>query len=95
MAEWGRNVSRQLWVESCHLPDIGWRMSERPYLVCYDYGTGGLWWWITAPSAEDISATYEDVIVFDEPPSWWTEEDDQNVQRLRLGNDAPGLVKRA
>jgi hypothetical protein len=70
-------------------------MSARPYLVCYDYGTGGLWWWIMASSAEDISSLYENVIVFEEPPSWWTEEHNRNVARLRLGDDAPGLVKRA
>ena len=70
-------------------------MTERPYLVCYDYGTGGLWWWITAPSPEDISNTYENVIVFGEPPPWWSEESDATVAHLRLGDDAPGLVKKA
>jgi hypothetical protein len=70
-------------------------MTARPYLVCYDYGTGGLWWWITAPSPDDISSTYENVIVYEEPPSWWTEESNHNVTHLRLGDDAPGLVKKA
>ena len=67
--------------------------AERPYLVCYDYGTGGLSWWITAASPEAITNTYQDVTVFQEPPPWWSKENDSNTSRLRLGEVAPGLVK--
>jgi hypothetical protein len=67
--------------------------AERPYLVCYDYDTGGLWWWITAQSPEAITNTYRDVTVFQQPPQWWTLEDDRKTARLKLGDDAPGLAK--
>ena len=60
----------------------------RPYLVCYDYGTGGLWWWITAASADEITAAFREVTVFDSPPSWWNAEIDQLTPR-RLISDAP------
>jgi GNAT superfamily N-acetyltransferase len=39
-------------------------LSPRPrYLVLYDYGMGGLWWWIRASSAEEITATFAEVEV--------------------------------
>ena len=70
------------------MSDVG-----RPYLVCYDYGSGGLWWWITAASPEAITNTYRDVIVFEEPPPWWDEKNDRIAARLKLGDVAPGLAK--
>jgi hypothetical protein len=60
----------------------------REFLVCHDYGTGGLWWWMEAVSADDINARFRDVVVFDQPPGWWTDEMDQKVQRRRL-SEAP------
>lgn len=66
---------------------------ERFYLVCYDYGMGALWWWISATSGQEILATYRDVIVLDEPPTWWTEGIDKRTARLRIGEVAPGLEK--
>jgi len=48
----------------------------REFLVCYDYGMGGVWRWLTAPSADAIHETFEDLIVFDTPPEWWTGQAD-------------------
>ena len=48
----------------------------RPFLVCYDYGTGGLWWWITANSADEITAAFREVLGFDQPPLWWNDDVD-------------------
>ncbi|PAX08169.1 hypothetical protein [Sphingomonas lenta] len=64
---------------------------ERPYLVCYDYGTGGLWWWITARSPDEITRTYRDVTVLDPPPLWWNGEQDRLATHLRVGETRPGL----
>jgi hypothetical protein len=33
------------------------------------------------------------VTVFQQPPQWWTLEDDRKTARLKLGDDAPGLAK--
>jgi len=60
----------------------------RPYLVCYDYGTGGLWWWITATSADEITAAFREVKVFDKPPAWWSDEVDRSTPR-RMITDEP------
>ena len=42
---------------------------KRPYLVVYDYGTGGLWAYIWAESEEQITSRL-DVEVVPEPPAW-------------------------
>jgi hypothetical protein len=57
---------------------------ERPFLVCFDYGTGGVWWWITASSPDAIVAKYRDVIVFDQPPGWWDADRDSLTPRREL-----------
>lgn len=59
----------------------------RPFLVCHDYGTGGLWWWITASSADEITATFRDVIVLDQPPHWWTEDMERAVPRRAISDE--------
>ncbi|MFC5343226.1 hypothetical protein ACETK8_07900 [Brevundimonas staleyi] len=64
----------------------------REFLVCHDYGMGGLWWWITAPSAETIQSAFRDVIVFDVPPDWWSDELDAIVRHVQLDDpDDTGL----
>jgi hypothetical protein len=37
------------------------------FLVLHDYGMGGLWWWITAPSAEHVVHTLAEVEVVTDP----------------------------
>ncbi|GAB3885031.1 hypothetical protein GCM10029964_047050 [Kibdelosporangium lantanae] len=37
------------------------------FLVCYDYGMGGLWWWVNAESAEQIVLTLAEVHVVTDP----------------------------
>jgi hypothetical protein len=65
----------------------------RPYLVCHDYGMGGLWWWIVAPSADAIRDRYRDVSVFDEPPSWWDDEMDRQTPRYELDDEPDSALK--
>jgi hypothetical protein len=82
-------------VESGHSADYDLNVTdaERPYLVCYDYGSGGLWWWIKAVSPEAITDTYRNVIVFEQTPAWWSEKNDRNTPHLALGEIAPGLER--
>jgi hypothetical protein len=66
-------------------------------LVLHDYGMGGLWWWIAAPSAEAIQATFKNVIVFGAAPAWWDEEVDASTPHLTLadtGNQALEMLRR-
>jgi hypothetical protein len=37
------------------------------YLVRHDYGMGALWWWIRAESANEITDTFAEVDVVDDP----------------------------
>jgi hypothetical protein len=48
-------------------------MTEREYLVAYDYGMGGLWAVMVAPSADAITAVYPELGIAEErPPSMAT-----------------------
>ncbi|MGH1548609.1 hypothetical protein ACRAWB_05315 [Leifsonia poae] len=40
------------------------------YLVVYDYGMGGLWGFVSAPSAEAVRERYPELAVVDDPPEW-------------------------
>ena len=48
---------------------------DEPFLVCYDYGMGGLWGVLMAPSAAAIEARYPDLHIADEPPAWMSSEE--------------------
>jgi hypothetical protein len=43
-------------------------MEKRSYLVCYDYGTGGLWAVVLARSAEEIDRDYPELIIVPKRP---------------------------
>lgn len=58
----------------------------RDYLVCYDYGTGGLWWWVEAPNADAINAAFRDLIVFEQPPAWWNDDANGTARRVALSD---------
>lgn len=69
----------------------------REFLVCHDYGMGGLWWWIAAADAEAIRAVFRDVVVFDVRPDWWTGEQDvltQHVEVAFMGDEALNMLRR-
>jgi hypothetical protein len=53
---------------------------DREYLVAYDYGMGGLWAVLLAPSADAITATYPELAVAPERPQWI---DDDRYDHLR------------
>jgi hypothetical protein len=44
--------------------------SDHDYLVVDDYGTGGIWAVIRAPSKAVVEKNYPDLGVFDEWPAW-------------------------
>ena len=62
------------------------------FLVCYDYGTGGLWWRMTATSASQIEAKYRDLTVFEQPPEWWTEEMERLAHRCSVEDEPDGAL---
>lgn len=54
---------------------------SQSYLVVYDYGQGGLWAFVIASSPEEITSRYPAVTVWDEPPSWMSEEELADIAR--------------
>jgi hypothetical protein len=44
------------------------------FLVCYDYGGGGLWGTMMARSESEIRAVYPELVIVNERPKWMTEE---------------------
>lgn len=43
------------------------------FLVCYDYGMGGLWGVFLARTADEITGKYPELVVVEEWPKWMTE----------------------
>ena len=54
-------------------------MAEREFPVAYDYGMGGLWAVMIAPSPDAIAAVYPELVVVEERPTWL----DDQYARLR------------
>jgi len=47
---------------------------KRPFLVAYDYGTGGLWGIMMARSGDEILAIYPELGIASERPHWMSDE---------------------
>jgi hypothetical protein len=54
------------------------------YLVCYDYGMGGLWGVFSARTADEITMMYPELTVVAERPKWMTEEDYRGLRGREL-----------
>jgi hypothetical protein len=73
-------------------------VEDQEWLIAYDYGMGGLWGVMIAPSAEAIRAKYPELSVVDERPRWMTEERYAKLRSdpLWLDDEVPtGLLKAA
>lgn len=55
-------------------------IDRRSYLACYDYGTGGVWLLLDAPSFEAASAAWPELVVFESRPEWMSEEDEKEYR---------------
>jgi hypothetical protein len=53
----------------------------KSFLVCYDYGQGGIWLYLTAESSEEIRHKYPSLTVFDSPPPFWTDESEASARK--------------
>jgi hypothetical protein len=47
---------------------------DHEFLVAYDYGQGGLWAVLIAPSADAITAKYPELEVVADRPQWMDDE---------------------
>lgn len=57
-------------------------MSEREFLIVYDYGMGGVWGFARARSEAEILETFPELKVVHETPAWMTHEQEENVRSL-------------
>ncbi|HKO20677.1 MAG TPA: hypothetical protein VJU82_17515 [Acidobacteriaceae bacterium] len=57
-------------------------MSEREFLVVYDYGTGGVWGFARAASETEILETFPELTVVYETPAWMTQEEERNIRSV-------------
>jgi hypothetical protein len=47
---------------------------RREYLVCYDYGQGGVWGLVRAETPEEIRTKYPELLVAPSRQPWMTDE---------------------
>ena len=62
---------------------------KRKYLVCYDYGTGGVWKVVLADSADAITDRFPELVVVYSRPDWMTEEDLERLDDNAYDIDTP------
>ena len=52
---------------------LGWVIMAK-FLTCYDYGTGGIWRYIIADSAQQILTKYPELEVVNSIPEWMNKD---------------------
>jgi hypothetical protein len=68
---------------------------DLPFLVVYDYGSGGLWGVLMAPSKAAIEERYPELDIVNERPRWMSQERYESVMEepLWLDDEPPqGLL---
>lgn len=71
------------------MPDDAADHIDREFLFAYDYGIGGLWAVLMAPSPEAIRAKYPELGVAPERPTWMNDEHYEKLRGVRLWLDDP------
>ena len=44
------------------------------FLACYDYGQGGIWFYVEGESIRAVTERYPGLSFFSVDPPWWTDE---------------------
>lgn len=57
-------------------------MDKQRFLICYDYGMGGLWAFIYARSSEEILEKYPELFIAKERSQWMDEKQAANIESL-------------
>ena len=65
-------------------------MPKRRFLTVYDYGTGGVWQWITANTVAEIAQKYPALLVVPDIPKWMTEPEAGKVREYDTPSGAAG-----
>jgi hypothetical protein len=53
------------------------------FLACYDYGQGGVWFYVEGDTVDQVSREFPALMFFPSDPPWWTEE----FERVARQND--------
>jgi hypothetical protein len=64
------------------------RAMKKKFLTLYDYGSGGVWTYIYATSAQAISEKYPRLTIIEHEPEWFTDEDKKITKSYDI-NDEP------
>ena len=77
-------------------PDLSAVLRDGEFLVCYDYGMGGLWGVLIAPSESAIREKYPELLIAEGLPKWMDEAmlAEKREVPLWLDDEPPqGLLK--
>ena len=68
---------------------------KKQYLAVCDYGTGGVWCYISANSVEDIQKKYPGFIIYTKEPAWFSDLDRAIAKKITFDIDEKptGLIK--
>ena len=61
-------------MSTSHQDGPSYAAGKHPFLVCYDYGMGGLWGVMMARSEDEIRVKYPELVIVTERPPWMTDE---------------------
>lgn len=81
----GRIERHRKWVERGEGDSLGPNTlasrsaGKHPFLVCYDYGTGGVWAYILAERESDIPRRFPDLRVVRHRPEWMSEAEAERI----------------
>jgi hypothetical protein len=64
-------------------------MEKKPYLFCYDYGTGGLWYYFRALEPNDVRRKYPMLKYVEDEPAWLTPKEKERKLAESFDVDAP------
>lgn len=64
--------------------------SKQPFLICYDYGTGGLWGIMLARSEEEILKQYPELLVIYDRPKWMDDDLFEQIKEVET-HDIDGV----
>jgi hypothetical protein len=65
---------------------------DAKFLVSYDYGMGGVWAIIVAPTAEAILDAYPEVQIVNDRPDWMDADQYERLPTLRVDQPPTGLL---
>lgn len=65
------------------------RTTRKEYLTVYDYGTGAVWYYITASSPDEILKKYPKLEVLEKEPDWFDGAIRNKILHADV-NDKPG-----